>query len=348
MGLHKETVVKVDLPNGVQAELPSFCGDAVTVEIVKVAGKDGDEFVVGLKVPDIDSSGVDPRENDAGFGEFKEFQTTEKMDDFLRAHCEEDYQTAAEQAGWKLKEDGRLAIDGDIVDVADDWEEACEISEVPPILVPEKLMFMVDKYEHGLVMYKATDDDVGLDSNAAGVFIPCEDVQDRYKKQLAAGVPIKEARADALADTNKTLDGFTAWCNGEVYGVLDYRFDAEGESLDNGEEVWGFIGSEYADKELASRLFGPRVQAKAAELGLDADKQQNVNRNSGQYVGQVLDVDKAVGLMFIDAGCGNWNAHSLAGFEQVPEVGQKIDIKYNAGQPSLNGPKQSVEKDLGR
>jgi hypothetical protein len=176
MALHKETVVKLDLPNGVQAMLPSYCADAVTVEIVEVPSKQGVEFVVGVKVVDMDSSGADPRENDVGFGEFKEFRTTEKMDDFLRSCCKEDYQAAAEQAGWKVKEDGRLCIDGDIVDVADDWEEACDISECSPVLVPEKLMFMVDKYEHGLVQYKASGRDVALDDNGDGVFIPCEDV----------------------------------------------------------------------------------------------------------------------------------------------------------------------------
>lgn len=348
MGLHKETVVKVDLPNGNQAELPSYCGDAVDVKIVQVPGKNGDEFVVGVKVPDLDSSSADPRENDDGFGEFKEFRTTEKMDDFLRTCCKEDYQTAAEQAGWKEKEDGRLCIDGDVVKVAEDWEEACALSDCPPILVPEKLMFMVDKYEHGLVQYKAADRNVALDDNADGVFIPCEDVQNRYAERLAAGVPINEARAEALADTNRQLDVFSAYCNGEVYGVLDYRFDADGQQLDGGEEVWNFIGSEYADQELADRLWEPRIQAKAAELGLDIDKQQNVNRHMGQYVGNVLDVDKEMGAMFVSGGHGNWTAHPLAGIEQVPEVGQKVDIKYKAGQPLLNGPKLSAEKDLGR
>lgn len=303
---------------------------------------------MGVKVPDMDSSLADPRETDDRFGEFKEFRNTEEMDSFLRANCEVDYQTAAEQAGWKLREDGSLGIDGNTADPVDNWVDACYTSDLQPVLVPEKLMFMVDKYELGLVMYKATDEIVGLGSNACGVFIPCDDVQDRYKKNLADGMSIEGARADALADTNNVLDEFSAWCNGEVYGILDYRFDAKGQQIDEGEEIWGYIGSEYADQELADRLWTPRIQAKAADLGLDMNEKLSENMHSGHYVGEVLDVDKEIGALFIAGGRGAWSAHPLRGFEQVPEVGQKIDFKYNAGQVSISGPKLAAEKDLGR
>jgi hypothetical protein len=158
---------------------------------------------------------------------------------------------------------------------------------------------------------------------------------------------VEDARREALDDTNRQLKEFSDWCNGEVYGILDYRFDAQGERLDEGEEVWGFIGGKYADEVLADRLFDARVEAKADVLGLDTNKQQNINLMKSEFIGKVLDVDKTAGVVIQATGAGHWVAHHLSNFKQTPEVGH-ASIKYKDGEAVVAGIEQVSSKNIER
>ncbi|WP_199028466.1 hypothetical protein [Ralstonia sp. ASV6] len=220
--INRRTVATVDLPNGKDVEVPSFCAEAIEVKVVRV----GSGFVVGVLVPDNDSRHLDPRTNDDGFGDFKEFGSQGERDAFLNSVLEE----------------GKLA-------------------------------FVVDKYEHGLVSYSVSGTvsyvDQQWDVAPSGVFVPCEDLQEEFAKRrdaiqatLATGeAPVvlrarahEAAAQEFIKSANSSLEEFSDWANGNVYGVCVYHFDRDGERLGEGEAIWGLIGTEYAERELAEQI----------------------------------------------------------------------------------------------
>lgn len=119
----------------------------------------------------------------------------------------------------------------------------------------KKLFYLVDKYEHGNVHYSVASSSSYPDqqwdvSSGCGVFIPCQDVQDSYKK-----IKRKEGESEAFTyfvkDSNSVLDEYSKWCNGEVYGYSVVVYDKQGMVLEE-DECWGFIGEEYANQEKLS------------------------------------------------------------------------------------------------
>lgn len=119
----------------------------------------------------------------------------------------------------------------------------------------KNLMYLVDRYEHGQVHYSVSGtvnypDDRWDVAHGCAVFVPSEDVQKAYKKE------VKESGEDAarqkfIADSNKVLDNYSDWCNGEVYGYAVLSFDKSGKEL-NTDECWGYIGRDYANEEKRS------------------------------------------------------------------------------------------------
>lgn len=107
--------------------------------------------------------------------------------------------------------------------------------------------FVIHKYEHGLCCYyrpgskvEAGIPDKRWDvSHGAALFIVPDDV------------PEPEKYCDSV------MEEFTNWCNGEIYGICHATYNKcskDGEEWewveDQTDECWGYIGSEYADKEL--------------------------------------------------------------------------------------------------
>lgn len=71
-------------------------------------------------------------------------------------------------------------------------------------------------------------------------------------KRLAPGQVDALMYAKAREYCRGVLEEYSAWVNGEVYGVVVYVIDREtGDRIDEHDhECWGFIGSEYAEDEL--------------------------------------------------------------------------------------------------
>ncbi|MFA5311703.1 MAG: hypothetical protein WC375_00125 [Methanomassiliicoccales archaeon] len=65
-----------------------------------------------------------------------------------------------------------------------------------------------------------------------------------------------------------TINEFNHWANGDCYGIVVEWFDAEGIQIDN-DSCWGFIGYEYAKKELQDSFEGNLVHL---EKGLTEQK----------------------------------------------------------------------------
>jgi len=120
-------------------------------------------------------------------------------------------------------------------------------------LEKKKLFFMVDKYEHGSVHYSVSgtqnypDQRWDVSKNCA-VFIPCKYTQSEYKKEVKIN-GVEKAREKFLKETNDTLNSYSDWCNGDVYGVAVHRIDKEGK-LHEEYTSWGYIGQKNAEDEL--------------------------------------------------------------------------------------------------
>jgi len=75
--------------------------------------------------------------------------------------------------------------------------------------------------------------------DAAGYYIAPEDLK-----------PGKQAANYA----NGVMEQYTAWCEGDVWGVCVWEYDKVTLELGERDECWGYYGSDYAEQELKSRL----------------------------------------------------------------------------------------------
>ena len=59
---------------------------------------------------------------------------------------------------------------------------------------------------------------------------------------------VAEAKAKFLEDANSTLNSYSDYCNGEVYGYSVVTYDKKGQVIEEN-ECWGYIGYDNANKE---------------------------------------------------------------------------------------------------
>ena len=89
----------------------------------------------------------------------------------------------------------------------------------------------------------------GWDSGTCGLLVLTRD----RLREWGYPVPDGEPTADQLAEYTKWADGeikeYDAWSNGDVWGVIDWHFDADGDLTDD-YTCWGYIGYDYALAEL--------------------------------------------------------------------------------------------------
>lgn len=120
--------------------------------------------------------------------------------------------------------------------------------------IGKKLFFLVDKYEHGNVHYSVAKTQYYPDnrwdvSHNCGVFIPCSYTQSEYKKAVKANNG-EEAMKKFLKEANDTLNSYSDWCNGEVYGVDIKKITKDGNIVEE-YSSWGYVGSKNAISELS-------------------------------------------------------------------------------------------------
>lgn len=156
---------------------------------------------------------------------------------------------------------GCLKVDHDALDFFDNDEGAGTFKEFSNIdsrdeflstLKKSSLFYLVDKYDHGNVHYSIANTQNYPDqrwdvAHGCAVFIPCDDIQEEYKKAKKK-MTVTEAKDKFIADSNSVLSSYSDYCNGEVYGYSVATFDKKG-TLINEDECWGFIGHDYANKE---------------------------------------------------------------------------------------------------
>lgn len=176
-------------------------------------------------------------------------------------------------------------------------------------LKKSSLFFLVDKYEHGSVHYSVSGSKNYPDqrwdvAHGCGVYIPSEYIQEEYKKAKKK-MTVAEAKEKFSIDANSTLDSYSDYCNGEVYGYSIVTYDKKGTML-NEEESWGIIGVKYANEEKSSLMKAEFTNSSVMELlkeveivkftntnqipHLSAEELQSIHKNvdfnnvaSGQY-----------------------------------------------------------------
>lgn len=135
----------------------------------------------------------------------------------------------------------------------------------------KRLALVVDHHRHGDEHFSVTKTRSYLhgqwDTAPRGVFVPCDDAQKAYWKDVRAANRISDpaARDAALAGaltsiveaSNVILDEYSDFVNGEVYGLVreSWIVDEHGQArMTDAEECWGIIGHEAALKRLQSDL----------------------------------------------------------------------------------------------
>lgn len=124
-------------------------------------------------------------------------------------------------------------------------------------LKKSSLFYLVDKYEHGSVHYSVANTrnypDQRWDvSHGCAVYIPCNYIQEEYKKAKKR-MTVIEAKNKFIADSNSFLDSYSDFCNGEIYGIDISVYDKKGQLVET-DDSWGLIGFEYAKNEKESLM----------------------------------------------------------------------------------------------
>lgn len=101
-------------------------------------------------------------------------------------------------------------------------------------------VYVVDVYDHGSTTYSLRGEGVqcrwDTASGGAMIAIPNENHESPF-------TDTREAASGILAE-------YTAWCNGEIYGIIEMTRTASG--WEEAYAIWGFIGDEYASSTVKS------------------------------------------------------------------------------------------------
>lgn len=107
--------------------------------------------------------------------------------------------------------------------------------------VPAERIFVVEKLEHGQVNFRVLD---AWDSDVSDKWDSVPSTVIVIDQEGECGVTDFRSAADSLAEE------YTSWANGDVYGISRGVFDQTGEVVEEEDSVWGFIGSDYAEKTI--------------------------------------------------------------------------------------------------
>jgi len=102
-------------------------------------------------------------------------------------------------------------------------------------LLEQGRAFLFEKYEHGLVRYALQGEASMVDrqwdvSPVAGIMVADDD--------WGADVDLEQA-------ARRTLETFTDWCNGAIYGIVHAHYTKDGTFIDE-DSCWGYIGADHA------------------------------------------------------------------------------------------------------
>lgn len=125
-------------------------------------------------------------------------------------------------------------------------DEVQSILENDPDAVP------LSYFEHGQCLWDVAGGarigscpDMQWDGVAfAGVWVPDDCVRESYTGQDG-----KTRREWMIKQAESACREYTAWCNGDCWGIVVVTCNPDGSMVDS-DECWGYVGSEYAQEAL--------------------------------------------------------------------------------------------------
>lgn len=173
---------------------------------------------------------------------------------------------------------GCLKVDQDPVNFFEDDEGSGTFKEFRSVderdeflttLKKSSLFYLVDKYAHGNVHYSVSNTKNYPDqrwdvAHGCAVYIPSDYIQEEYKKAKKK-MTVAEAKAKFLEDANSTLNSYSDYCNGEVYGYSVVTYDKKGQVIEEN-ECWGYIGYDNANKEKSEIMKASFVDSQVDDL----------------------------------------------------------------------------------
>lgn len=175
---------------------------------------------------------------------------------------------------------GVISPDSDVEDFfesADGLGEFIEFSspesrddKINELKKTKKLFYLVDKYAHGNVHYSISDSKSYPDqrwdvTQGKAIFIPCDEIQSRYKKMKKQSGELL-AFKEYIEDSNGILDTYSQWCNGETYGYQVFTFDkTTGKEVEQ-DSCWGFIGLDNVNEEKRGVMESIYISEQVQEL----------------------------------------------------------------------------------
>lgn len=131
--------------------------------------------------------------------------------------------------------------------------------EAVELLESDKMVVALSYFEHGLSKWDVEGTMGGMPDfqwdgvSFAGVWVPDECCRDEIKARSHKRHIKYQAAAQELAA--ECCEQYTAWSNGNCWGVVVVTCNADGTMIDS-DECWGYIGSEYAQETLQGQVNG--------------------------------------------------------------------------------------------
>lgn len=121
------------------------------------------------------------------------------------------------------------------------------------LLQSDKMVVALSYFEHGLCRWGVQGTMGGMPDfnwdgvSFAGVWVPDDCCRDEIKSRSHRKRITYQKAAQELAA--ECCESYTDWSNGDCWGVIVVTCKPDGSMIES-DECWGFIGSEYAAKEV--------------------------------------------------------------------------------------------------
>lgn len=130
------------------------------------------------------------------------------------------------------------------------------MEEVAAILESDEDAVQLSYFEHGQCLWDVQNGSRisscpdrqwdGVDF--AGIWVPDDCVRESFTGQGG-----KSRRQWMIEQAESACREYTAWCNGDCWGVIVVTCEADGTMADS-DECWGYIGSEYAEQTMKEQM----------------------------------------------------------------------------------------------
>lgn len=246
---HEEMQEALGLNNNWEPDLESLREDAEIAAILEAVKKINDSFDNGTTVLLVEYSHRDYQED------------VDVYDVVVQYPKQKRTLKAFEAYAWNDSGRQHVVTFRGNVQVVRDWDEvALEMWREGRRngTIGNKYAVMLDVYDHGGTSCSVSGEGMQCmwdTAHGGAVWVP-----DKCLIEDIESYPEDDKRRRRVIElARQACEEYTAWCNGECYGVVVETFtlvgdgdDAEWQSNDDNEACWGYIGFRYAESEMES------------------------------------------------------------------------------------------------